>query len=81
MSRAQQQPPEISEKPVIIEQTAKRWKVIQLAGAGVCLVGIALTALAISLFSSPLAIAAAMICAGGLGTIITGRTLAWWYHG
>lgn len=69
------------ENRVIIEQTAKKWKAIQLAGAGVCLVGIALTALAISLFSSPLAIAAAVICAGGLGTIITGRTLAWWHHG
>ena len=70
-----------SGKPVIIEQTAKRWKVIQLAGAGVCLVGVALTALAISLFNSTLAIAAAVVCAGGVGTIITGRTLAWWYHG
>ena len=68
-------------KPVIIEQSAKKWKAIQLAGAGVCLIGVMLTGLAISLFSSVWAIAAAIVCAGGLGTIITGKTLAWWHHG
>lgn len=70
-----------SEKPVLVEATAKRWKVIQLYGAVICLVGVLLTGLSISLFSSPLAIAAAVVCATGLGTIITGRTLAWWHHG
>lgn len=64
--------------PTVIEQTAKRYKVMQAVGALVMIAGFS------SLFiSDSPQFSARMILVGMMGTLIyaAGRLLAWWYHG
>ena len=59
--------------PHLIEQTAKRWKLVQLVGVLVACVGASL------LWAWPWPARCAMLFV--IATYITGRMLAWWNHG
>jgi len=71
-------------QPVLIEQTSKRYKAIQLAGGIVIICSIAL-AVAISLAfrngETPAVITCIVGCMLGVALVVLGGTLAWWYHG
>lgn len=71
--------------PILIEQTAKRWKRIQLAGLIVLvasmIAGIGILWLPLSSWKAD-AFLVALFCAIAGGAISqAGRLLAWWHHG
>ena len=68
--------------PVLtVEATAKRWKAIQLAGAGIITVGLICLAFFMSAGSElPLRVTGLILFAG-LCTTIYGTFMAWWHHG
>jgi len=73
-------------EPVTIQQTAKRWKKIQLWGAALTLIGLILGMIGLGL-SSPLtgppvvALLGLLTLSAGLVIFITARVCGWWYHG
>ncbi len=77
------------EKPILIEQTTKRWKVWQLAGVGIILLDIIALLLLTYIFPRPsdvknpgFAFAAfAVVLSIGVLVWIYGRVMAWWHHG
>ena len=74
----------MSDTPQIIEQTAKRWKLLQLIGLALAVVsapGIPLSFARVDWSLWPLLIASATVFVAGAGICITGAALAWWYHG
>ena len=64
---------EHEKQPVVIEQTGKKWKALQLFG------GLAVVAGIITVFAVPAL--GAILLVIGLVLIIYGRTMAWWHHG
>jgi hypothetical protein len=85
-------PPTI-EKPQIIEQTAKKWKLLQLVGLLLTVVGGLFFVLTLFLLPPPaelgsgvrpiviMAAFAFIIFLAGLTIYTIGRTAAWWHHG
>ena len=67
--------------PITIEQTAKKWKAIQLAGALIIIVGMGAVVGAIRAQAASLIYAAAILPAIGIGVTAYGSVMAWWYHG
>ncbi len=62
------------QRPVITEQTSKKYKLIQLVGFFMCIGGI------IAGFAK-VAPAAVLLLLFGTLTFCVGRILAWWNHG
>lgn len=61
-------------EPVLIEQTAKRWKRLLLIGVALCLLGLLLMMTSLRGVGIVLAII-------GLGLVGYSRFNAWWRHG
>ena len=70
-------------RPVVIEQTAKRYKLMQLAGCLAMMAGAVIGAVGIASGepSPGQLIATFLSIGGGLLCYIIGRFLAWWFHG
>jgi len=68
---------------VLTEQTAKRYKLVMLGGAAASVAGtvIAGRALASGSQASGQVSLGAVLLVGGLIAFISGRMLAWWFHG
>lgn len=62
------------QRPMITEQTSKKWKLVQLAGFAMCLGGIG----AGFAQHGP---AALLLILFGILVFALGRILAWWNHG
>ena len=71
----------MTENPVLIEATAKRWKLLQISGAGGMLAGVLITALAVWSLSVPAIYLGALLFACGLVVYAYAATMAWWHHG
>lgn len=74
-----------NERPQLIEQTAKKWKVIQVIGVVVALCGIVFAMLGARGQNGPEAtprfwIGLVIACIGA-GVAIAGAIGAWWHHG
>jgi hypothetical protein len=69
------------DEPMIIEQTTKRWKAIQLAGVLSIIVGMAAVCGAIMSQSAGLIYTAAILPAFGIVVTAYGSIMAWWHHG
>jgi uncharacterized membrane protein HdeD (DUF308 family) len=69
------------DEPMIIEQTAKRWKAIQLAGVLSIIVGMAAVCGAIMAQSADLIYVAAILPVIGIIVTAYGSIMAWWHHG
>jgi len=73
----------MDEKPqvVVVEQTAKKYKAIQLIGMAVLALG-AVACVAGALFVSKVPMVAGLVvaCIGG-AVVAVGGGLAWWHHG
>jgi len=69
------------DEPMIIEQTAKRWKAIQLAGVLSIIVGMAAVCGAIMSQSAGLIYTAAILPAFGIVVTAYWSIMAWWHHG
>lgn len=77
----------------LIEQTAKRWKLVQLIGAGIILFGIVLVVVALVLvvnglgwhrtpsFVNPFLWIGYVSMGVGLVVVTVGLVAAWWHHG
>lgn len=77
-------------RPVLIELTAKRWKlgillsvVLVLAGAVVCAAGLAMSLIAMKVAGTPafVAIVGASMAVVGFALSMIYQLLAWWHHG
>ncbi len=64
-----------------VQLTAKRWKLVQIFGAGIILVGASVAVIGMATRQRPLWIIGAVIVASGLGVYGAGSTAAWWHHG
>ena len=66
---------------VTVEATAKKWKAVQLAGAGIITAGLICLAFFMSAGSGwPLRVTGLILFAG-LCITIYGSFMAWWHHG
>lgn len=66
-------------EPILIEQTAKRWKTVQAVGVGLLLFGLLLMPTILGGAGHPYAVA--MMLTTGVSTWITGRIGGWWHSG
>ena len=64
-----------------IEQTAKRWKLLQLIGGAGIVLGVLVALLGIVTEVRPLFVLALVIVTPASGIYLYGRMAAWWYHG
>ena len=64
-------------RKVVTEQTSKAWKLVQLAGFAMTIVGLFM------LFggSSGVAVGGMLLVLFGILVFALGRILAWWFHG
>ncbi len=62
----------VSDRPVLIEATSKKWKVYQLLGAAVVLLGVVILILAVQSGSSSVIRASAVIQGAGVLIILVG---------
>lgn len=69
------------EKPVVIEQTAKKWKAIQAAGLVVVVIAAGIYVLGMRLESQGVMLTGVGVLTIGIGVHWTGRAIAWWHHG
>lgn len=67
--------------PRQIEQTAKRWKLLQAIGAMTMFVCAVWFGLALGVESDDGAASASLVGVLGLIAYVLGRALAWWHHG
>lgn len=78
--------PNRHQRPTVIEQTSKYWKMVQLLGALACVVGTVIgcsgrgTQTNSQAMSSQASIGAALVVCG-IMVLIYGRIGAWWNHG
>lgn len=68
------------EKPVLIEQTAKKWKKIQAAGMALVVIAAVLGVFAMRSQSEPLILSGLATFVAGIVVYYVGD-LAWWHHG
>ena len=72
-------------REVLTEQTAKKYKAIQILGVVMIVMGIPIIALSTStepnVATAILAIMGVLVSGAGVITYILGRLLAWWHHG
>lgn len=71
----------MNEKPVVIEQTAKKWKAIQAAGLVVVVIAAAILAVGMRLGSQAVTLTGVGVLIVGIGIHWAGRAIAWWHHG
>lgn len=67
-------------QPQLTEQTAKRWKAMQVAGFASFSVGAAVAYITDDTRSAAWAFGFALALAGFLAVLL-GQALAWWHHG
>ncbi|MHC4064360.1 MAG: hypothetical protein ACYSUI_07655 [Planctomycetota bacterium] len=70
-----------SQRPVVVEQTAKRWKLLQGLGVLGLVCGCVPLFLGFGLESSVMRVFGGIAMATGLTSYIVGRSMAWWHHG
>jgi len=65
-----------------IQRTAKRWKLLQIIGFLIALVGAAMTVSAMgdAHRNEPFARASMMTLGAGLGAVLLAKAGAWWHH-
>ncbi len=68
-------------RTVLVEHTAKKWKLVQVVGLAAILPGFLLLFLAIRSGSPGLIYAAAAVPGLGVCVALFGRAMAWWHHG
>jgi predicted benzoate:H+ symporter BenE len=66
----------VQKKPVVIEQTSKRYKLAQLVGG--LMIAFGMFATAATQTMSPIN---GVAIAAGLAIYLCGRILGWWHHG
>jgi hypothetical protein len=71
----------MANNPVVIEQTAKRYKGLMVAGAAQMGGGVLLAVMAASAESSPMMGFAGLVLLAGVVTWLYARFCAWWKHG
>lgn len=69
------------EKPVLIEQTAKKWKKIQAAGMALVVIAAVLGVFAMRSQSEPLILSGLATFVAGIVVYYVGDLAAWWHHG
>ena len=65
----------------LIEQTAKKYKLIQLIGFGICVVAVLLVAVSAACQSEVAVGLSCLLFGVGFIQFVVGRGLAWWHHG
>jgi zinc-ribbon domain len=65
----------------LIEQTAKRWKAVQMYGVAGMLLGLLFVFAAIGSESFAVSMLAGLVTAAGIAIYSVGRIAAWWHHG